>query len=156
MSDLLKKTVKRAVIGFVTGMILMNLISFVVGKLTGRPGIVSEALAGRLGGETPAIMVQTLLDGIFFSIAMAGVSFHLIEEWSMLKSAVCHFLTMFCTMMPLALFLGWIPLRPLPVIAFTALLVLIFILIWWILYLHYKKEVRELNSLLKEHNKGRR
>ena len=89
------KILKLALIGFVLGMLIGNLISYLSADKSAEPlVIVSQVLIRRTGSVEAAMIVNTLLSGILGAVCMAGVIFHDPEvyDWGLTKAAVLHFL----------------------------------------------------------------
>jgi hypothetical protein len=147
---MLRKTLKLAAIGFLMGMITGNIIAYFTAG--GSYALVSEALVAKTGSETAAIIVQTLMSGLYGAITMGGVIFYEIEEWSLLRTALTHYALCMISYIPIALFLGWI--RPEAFLAdysFSAAgQTVTYIIIFMIMYIRYRHEVKELNSMLEE------
>lgn len=147
---MLKKTLKLASIGFLMGMITGNMIAYFTGG--GSYALVSKALVARTGSETAAIIVQTIISGIYGAITMGGVSFYEIEEWSLLRTALTHYSLCMITYIPVALLLGWI--RPEAFLTdysyIAAGQTVTYIIIFVIMYVRYRFEVKELNRMIEE------
>ncbi len=148
-----KKVLRLALIGFVLGMIIGNLISFLSHDKGARPlVIVSPVLIERTGSVTAAMIMNTLLSGLLGMVAWAGVIFHDPEkfDWGMTKAAVYHFLLIMVFNIPIALYCGWCPPDPLSLLIWVGIMALVYLIVWGIMYLRYKKETAELNELLKK------
>lgn len=135
---------KLAAAGFLLGMVIGNGIALLTG---GR--LAGSFLIEKLGSEVWAVALQTLLSGLLGAIAMGGVMLHEIENWSLARSAVTHCLLIIAAYVLTALALHWVE-------SLTELLIMVSIqlvayyIIWVIMFLRYKAEVRRLNELLKE------
>jgi hypothetical protein len=147
---MLRKTLKLAAIGFLVGMITGNVIAYFTGG--GSYALVSVALVAKTGSETAAIIVQTLMSGLYGAITMGGVSFYEIEEWSLLRTAFTHYALCMISYIPIALFLEWI--RPEAFLTdysyIAAGQTITYIIIFVIMYVRYRSEVKELNRMLEE------
>jgi len=96
-----------------------------------------------------------LLGGIPGAIAMGATVIYDIEEWSLLRATVTHFLIVTGVMMLACFVLKWF--RPWSAafwIMLTAVVIGYFI-IWLIIYCHYQKQVRKLNELMKERQEAK-
>ena len=142
-----RKCLILSVIGFLAGMIIGNLITWMASGT-----LVNTKLTALLGSEAGSVIVQTLLSGLFGAVAMGGIVIHEIEQWSILRCAVTHYLLIEIFYVPVALFLGWFG-------SLTELLIMIgiqlavYFVIWLIMYLRCRAKVRKLNELLKESRK---
>ncbi len=138
-----------SVIGFLAGMIMGNLIAWLSdGEL------VNAKIAEWCGSDIGAVVIQTLLSGLLGAIAMGSVVIHEIERWSLLRCAVVHYLVIEISYVAIATVLGWYD-------SSTELLIILgiqlvaFVIIWLIMYLRWKAQVRELNELLAKNRSGK-
>lgn len=144
---MLRKTMIRAALGLVIGMVVGNVIALLFSGFT---ALASPMLIAKTGSPFLAAVVQTLASGLYGAIAMAGVGFYDVEEWSLLKAVLVHYATVMLPYIPLGLLLGWI--RPeafasdygIVFAAQTATYAVIFL----IMYFRYRAEVKELNEML--------
>ncbi|MBP5280833.1 MAG: DUF3021 domain-containing protein [Erysipelotrichaceae bacterium] len=151
---MIKRTIKRALIGFIIGMAVGDIIAYFEASLSGSTTFVSSKMIERFGSEAMAIFVQTLLSGIHGAICMAGVSFYEIEDWSLLKTSIIHYLLIICSFTTIGLFLNWVPDSLPGLLIVWACMGIVYMIIWLIMHFRYKAEVRKLNEMLeKEENK---
>ena len=139
---MLMKFLRRGAIGFPLGI----LISLVLSWAGGSDRLVSDLLIQRVGSTAGALALDLFLSGVFGFLCMGGTVFYEIENWSLLKATFLHYLLVVVCFPPLALFLGWVE-KPAEVMIMTGIQTVCFFLIWLIMYLRYKAEVRELNEL---------
>ena len=106
---------------------------------------------GRMGSETTAFLVQTLLSGVQGAVAMAGVNFYDIENkhFGLLAASVCHLLLILVTYFPIAFFLNWIATFS-EAILMTVIMTASYFIIFLIMYFRYKAEAKKLNELQKK------
>ena len=93
---------------------------------------------------------QILLGGIPGAIAMGTTVIYDIEEWSLLRATVTHFLTVMGAMLLACFVLKWFEPWSTPFWIMLAAELVGYVIVWLIMYLCYKKQVRKLNRLLKE------
>ena len=142
MNAMLTKALRRGAIGFLIGILMSLAISWLSqdGKL------VSNTLVERVGSEAGALVLDLTLSGVFGAVCMAGTVFYEIEHWSLAKATFLHYLIIILCFPPLALFLGWVS-KPAEILIMSGAQTLCFFLIWLIMYLRYRAEVKELNEL---------
>lgn len=81
------------------------------------------------------------------AFAQAGASvFNQIDEWSVPKSALCHFSVIYVAYMLCYLVNSWIPFRWEVVLIFTAIFVVAYLVIWVTVYLITKSVGNKLNK----------
>lgn len=148
---MIRKTLKRAGLGFLIGTNMGNIIAFI--SVLGRGPIVSAELIVSAGSESAAMLVQTLLSGVLGAVAFAGMSFYDIEEWGMLKTMVVHFALIVAAFIPTALCLGWGSSAK-EIIVMILMEAAAYMVIWVIMNERYKAEVRKLNQLIENKEKS--
>ena len=144
-----RKIMKLAGIGFVSGMIAGNLISWFCGGCGSE--IVGQKLVDMTGSVSAAILVQTFFSGLLGAIAMGGTIVYdeENERLPLLVGTLAHCLSILASYSVISLWLGWAR-------DFSELLVINgsqivgFAIIWTVMYLRYKAQVRRLNELLEK------
>ena len=129
------------ILGFLLGAAIGNLIAWFFGSY------VSSVLVARMGSVPAAILVPSLVSGLYGSFALAGTLFYDIEQWSLTRSSVMHFLVIAVLYVPAAMFLGWAD-SATEILIVEGILLVAYFIIWLVIYLRYKKEVRSLNEML--------
>ena len=118
----------------------------------------SAVIAARMeasGAAVRALWAQLLVSGLYGGVCMGGTTLYEIESWPLMKSTVIHWLIMALLYVPIALGLGWVGvLRGL--LLMEGLMLAAFLMIWCIMHLRCKAQVRKLNDLIKRQKpKGR-
>ncbi len=145
------KILKLALIGFVLGMLIGNLISYLFADKSAEPlVIVSQVLIRRTGSVEAAMIVNTLLSGILGAFCMAGTIFHdpKVYDWGLTKAAVLHFLLILAVNIPIALYCGWLKPGFPDLLIWVSFMALSYFIVWLIMFLRYRKETEELNRML--------
>lgn len=144
----MKQLLLRSIRGFVLGMALGNLIAVLMSTFTGDGSIVAHELVERMGSETAALFIQTILSGVYGAIAMGGTSLYEIEnKWfGLTASAVSHYLLTILSYIPIALFLSWLVTWE-DILFMAVLMTIAYLIVFLIMYIRYKAEVRELNRI---------
>ena len=133
--------IRRIILGFLLGTAIGNLIAWFFGSY------VSSMLVARMGSVPAAILVQSLVSGLYGSFALTGTLFYDVEQWSLTRSSVMHFLVIAVLYVPTAMFLGWAN-SATEILIVEGILLVAYFIIWLVIYLRYKKEVRSLNEML--------
>ena len=129
------------ILGFLLGAAIGNLIAWFFGSY------VSSVLVARMGSVPAAILVQSLVSGLYGSFALTGTLFYDVEQWSLTRSSVMHFLVIAVLYVPTAMFLGWAN-SATEILIVEGILLVAYFIIWLVIYLRYKKKVRSLNEML--------
>lgn len=147
---MLKKTLKRAGIGFLLGCVIGNFIAFIFVLFSEGDGpIVSQKVITMCGGEAEALLLQSFLSGLIGFAGCAGMSFYEIEKWGLLRIMATHLAVIFAVFLPVSYILDWFG-------SVGDLLIMSLIMLVWyfIIYLImcavYRRRVKELNMLQKE------
>jgi hypothetical protein len=143
-----KKLLIRAAIGFLFGIAMMLVVPVLINGGPIARVVYSDALLARTGSPAAATLLTLLVMGLFGSFCFCGPLFYEIERWPLALATVAHYLSMSLGYLIPNWLLGWnMPLKLL--LTIEAFMTLGFILIWLIMYLRYKREVQELNELVK-------
>ena len=147
-----KKIAIRLIIGFLMGIASMFIVPAMINHTTVGGIIYSDSLLSRTGSPEAATLVTLLTMGLFGTLCFGGTLFYEIERWPLALATATHFLTMSLGYLIPNRVLCW-ELPPKLLLAIEGFMALGFFLIWLIMYLHYKFEVRKLNELI-ERNKA--
>ena len=142
-----KKILIRCGLGFLLGMVAITLISVLF--IRGEDGTVyfySEALLARVGSPAAAALLQMLLCGVYGALCMGGTILYDIERWPLALATAVHYLLIALGYLLPALLLGWY-LTPKLLLLVEGMMTVGFFLIWLIMFLLYRAEVRSLNEL---------
>lgn len=140
---MLAKTLKRAGLGFLLGILVGNLISI----FSGWPdALVTEMLLQKAGGLCAAFLWQTVLSGVLGAVSFAGMSLYEIESWSLLRIAVVHYLLIEAVYTPVAFALGWRDSLS-GMLLWLLFSAVVYLIIFLIMCAVYRRQVQELNAL---------
>ena len=148
---MLLKTLRRAAIGFLLGMAVGNIITVVSSMLSGGQVLFfTDALLLRTGNEVLAFLVQTLLSGVIGAVAWAAMGLFEIETWGLVRAEVTHCLLILLTLIPIALYLGWMKPTFESVVLLSGCMAFSDVVVFCIMTAYYHREVAELNEMLKD------
>ncbi|MDM5196176.1 DUF3021 domain-containing protein [Bacillus hominis] len=71
------------------------------------------------------------------------------EEWSILKQTIIHFIILLGTFLPIAIWVGWVPNRLGPILICTVSFIVIYVIIWFMMTLYWKRKIAKLNHQLR-------
>lgn len=109
--------------------------------------ILSKTVSGFAlsGGE---ILVGTI-SVYMLAFVQAGASvFNQIEHWSLPKSLLCHFSTLFVSYSLCYILNSWIPFEPMVLVLFALIFVAVYFIIWFTVYFIVKSTGKKLNARL--------
>ena len=152
---MLKRTLKRAGIGFLLGIAIGNLIAFLFDSVFGGNGpIVSQKALEIFGGEVEALLIQSFLSGLIGFAGCAGMTFYEMEEWSLLRIMASHLGVVFAVFLPVSYILGWFA-DLAELLIMSGMMLVSYFIVWRIMCAVYRQRVKELNVLQKEFEKRR-
>ena len=111
---------------------------------------VALELTAIMGGELNAAVLQYVMSCILgFSFAMASAIFE-IENWSMTKQTVVHFLITAIAMLPIAYVCHWIEHTALSIFVYFATFAAVYFFMWIVQKRYWKKKVAQMNDKLQK------
>lgn len=98
---------------------------------------------------TGAQALLAIISTYLLAFLQAGASvFNQIEHWSVPKSLLCHFATIYTAYTVCYLINTWIPFKLWVIIIYTLIFILIYAVIWLTVYICTKKTQQKLNEKL--------
>ena len=116
-------------------------------------GIVA-AIHQLVSGESIATngvqICLAIVSSYLLAFVQAGATvFNQIESWSLPRSMLCHFGTLYVAYVLCYLVNSWIPFHPIVILVFTAVFVLVYLVTWLAVYLSVRAFERRCNERLK-------
>ena len=142
-----KSVLQLALTGFVIFAVVCNIMAYIISSGN---AVVSPALVQKTGNLQMALLVQTLLSGLYGASAIAGTALYNIEHWPLAKATVIHWLIIAAGYVPLSFYLDWVNSIPF-LLVIEAMMLIGYFIIWLILCAVYQARVRELNELQKQY-----
>ncbi len=154
-----KKVISRCLIGAPIGLfvchLILILISVFINLFTLRKGEFFSAppsLITLCGNELNAVVIQTICS-LIYGAAFAGASvIWEVENWSLLKQTILHFLVITISLFPIAYFMYWMPHSFLGIVGYIAIFFLIYFSIWIAQYFAMKKRIQAFNDKVKSNS----
>lgn len=116
-------------------------------------GIVFLILSMTLNGVylSGTELFWAILSTYILAFVHAGSSvFNQIEHWSLPKSLLCHFSTLYLAYSLCYVVNSWIPFDPMVLVIFTAIFVILYFVIWLTVYFIVKKTSKRFNEKLRD------
>ncbi|NLZ56623.1 MAG: DUF3021 domain-containing protein [Clostridiaceae bacterium] len=149
-----KRLIAKSLIGFVVGALVAHAIALLVNYFdSGQYLVCMPTLTEKLG-VAGAVVVQSMLAGIFGMVALGGTCLFDIERWSLLRASVAHCALILVTFMIVGLLLHWFSFDIIPILIMTGMIIVTYALIWLIMYVAWKREIRQMNRLAEEYKKN--
>ena len=89
-----------------------------------------------------------VISGIYGAVAMGSSIVYDVEKWSITRATATHFLLVFALYFLLVISMGWFSLSDPVFWIVVGTMVAVYILIWLIQYLSYRRQIREMNDEL--------
>lgn len=146
---MVRSILKYAVCGFFLGMAIGVAIVIAESLIDGKGMIVfSGTLLEKGGSPAGALALQTLFSGLHGAICMAGVYLYELDNWSMTRVVITHYLIIMASFLLIGGFLGWYTMSAGSAAMIALLMAIGYFIVWIIMYLRYSVEVRALNDLI--------
>lgn len=145
----IKKAILRGLLGFPLGVFMGYTITILISLFFLKSGIFSPVvpqLATATGNEITAVIRQYILCGILgFAFAFGSAVFE-VEEWSITKQTIIHFLTSSLAMFPVAYLCYWMQHTLWGILSYILIFVVLYIIIWVIQINFWKKKIQGINA----------
>ena len=148
---MLAKTLKRAGIGFLLGIVIGDLIALITGNSsTDGVTFASKQLLDMAGGNgVIAMLLQSFFSGLYGALCFAGMSLYEMERLPLAAATALHCAIIVIFYIPIALLLGWVS-GIAEILVVAGIQIVVFFIIWLIMFFAYRKQVRELNELTRK------
>ena len=142
-----KALVKKLIIGFVIGAIVGNSVAMISSLFYGHFAIIADSLKNSLG-LAGGILIQSFFSGLIGLAGIGGMLFYDVEKWSLVSATIAHFASIIISFTIAFFLLGWGDRSLVVYVIIVASEVISFIIIWLIMFNHWKKRIKELNENL--------
>ena len=122
---------------------LLGLAGFVLGVL-----ICIGFMLARSSEGLKAAFPNLVISGIYGAVAMGSSIVYDVEKWSITRATATHFLLVFALYFLLVISMGWFSLSDPVFWIVVGAMVAVYILIWLLQYLSYRRQIREMNDEL--------
>lgn len=152
----MKKIIKAGILGMPLGITIGLIIALIFSYLNHTDYLMASSpqfftnFSSNLDGTTFSILLWALMGFVFSSSSLV---FN-IENWSITKQTVIHFITTFILFTILACLAGWFPLQATFFIYYFIEFLIIYLIVWTTTMAIEKKKINELNRLLNKRNKN--
>ena len=148
---MLKKTLLRACLGFLIGMLVGNLIAILTGGISSDSFIplTPQIIALAQGSTGAALTLQTLLSGLYGAVCFAGISFYEAERLPLALATAAHGSIIVLLFIPIAHLLGW-ETGVIDTLIMAGMQIAAFFIVWLIMNAIYQSEVKKLNEMQKD------
>lgn len=145
----LKKALLSGLIGAPIGVFISYTITIIVSlSIQGTTDYypVVPVLSQAMGNEIKAVVLQYFLSALLGFAFTVGSAIFKVEEWSITKQTVCHFLISSISVFPVAYFCYWMDHTVGGILAYIISFVAAYAAIWIVKMLIWKKRIQEINK----------
>jgi hypothetical protein len=142
--------IQQALLGFPLGIAIgvVFAIIFSLAMVDGRYYPVTPGLLNMAGSELAAVIVQTVLCGLFGTMWAGSSVIFQIESWSLTRQTLTHLAIAMPSSLVVALASAWVPLHLVAILLFIGIWILIYTVIWLSLTFYWRSQIKKLNSQL--------
>lgn len=137
MSELLKKAISLASVGFFLG--IMVGLAFLAAN-----GFQYDFKQQSDNG----LAVYLLSSGILGAVNMGATVVYSMERWGLLRTTLTHFCISMTSVCAVGFSIGWLRIDDAITWLILIACVVVYFIIWLIMYLKYKREIRRMNEAL--------
>lgn len=148
--NLKKEAVKRAIMGFMYGVFIGQTI-LILESLAMRDGnfySVTKYLLDLAGTKIAAVIIQYFLTGIIGTTFAATTVIFEIDNWSLLRQTILHFIITSIVMYIAGFLCGWFPHKLSSTLIWFGIFIVIYVIFWISFSSYYKNKVKKMNEAL--------
>ena len=148
--NLKKEAVKRAIMGFIYGVFIGQTI-LIIESLFMRDGNfypVAASLVNLAGTKIGAVIIQYFLTGIIGTTFAATTVIFEMDNWSLLKQTILHFVITSIVMYIAGFLCGWFPHKLSSTLIWFGIFIVIYVIFWISFSSYYKNKVKKMNEAL--------
>ena len=145
-----KEVAKRAIVGFIYGVFIGQTI-LIIESLFMRDGnfyAVSTSLLELAGTKIAAVIIQYFLTGIIGTTFAATTVIFEMDNWSLLRQTILHFIIVSIVMYIAGFLCGWFPHTVVSTLIWFGVFVVVYVIFWICFSMYYKNKVKKINSHL--------
>ena len=148
--NLKKEAVKRAIMGFIYGVFIGQTI-LILESLMARDGNfypVAASLVELAGTKIGAVIIQYCLTGIIGTTFAATTVIFEMDNWSLLRQTIIHFIITSIVMYIAGFLCGWFPHKLSSTLIWFGIFIVIYVIFWISFSSYYKNKVKKMNEVL--------
>ena len=149
-NEIKKAVAKRAILGFIYGVFIGQTI-LILESLFMRDGnfyFVSKSLLDLTGTKIAAVIVQYFMTGLLGTTFAATTVIFEMDNWSLLKQTILHFVITSIVMYIAGFLCGWFPHKLSSTLIWFGIFIVIYVIFWISFSSYYKNKVKKMNEAL--------
>ncbi len=148
-----KRLIIKSLIGLAAGAVAAHILTLLINYFTMGEWLICMPELTEDFGTARAIILQTVLSGLFGMVALGGMCVYDIEQWSLLRASVIHCALILITYLIVGLILYWFSFDLITILIASGIIIFVYFMIWLVMYTIWKKGIREMNTLMEEYKK---
>ena len=149
-NEIKKEAIKRAIMGFIYGVFIGQTI-LILESLMARDGNfypVAASLVELAGSKIGAVIIQYFLTGIIGTTFATTTVLFEIDNWSLLKQTIIHFVITSIVMYIAGFLCSWFPHTLVSTLIWFGVFIVIYVIFWISFSSYYKNKVKKMNEAL--------
>ena len=145
-----KEVAKRAILGFIYGVFIGQTI-LIIESLFMRDGnfyAVSNSLLELAGTKIAAVIIQYFITGIIGTTFAATTVIFEMDNWSLLRQTITHFVITSIVMYIAGFLCGWFPHTVVSTLIWFGVFIVVYVIFWICFSMYYKNKVKKINEAL--------
>lgn len=145
-----KKIVKRGLLGFMIGVFIGETILIINSLLAGK-GVfypINPLLVSRDGAQLTLVIIQYVMTGIIGMMFAASSVIFEMENWSLLKQTLVHFIIASVVMYICGYICNWFPLNFKSSAIWFAVFIGFYLIFWIGFTVYYRVIIRKINNAM--------
>lgn len=142
--------IKRAILGFIYGVFIGQTI-LIIESLFMRDGnfyAVTASLLELAGTKIAAVIIQYFITGIIGTTFAATTVLFEMDNWSLLRQTITHFIIVSIVMYIAGFLCGWFPHTVVSTLIWFGVFVVVYVIFWICFSMYYKNKVKKINEAL--------
>ena len=148
-----RKVIFLSSIGFSIGVVFCVMLTSILATYSINDGtlyVCSPEFTEAVGNPVLALFIEMFFSGLLGAVCWGLTAVYEIEEWSLLKSTVVHYVTSMAAYFSVAFILRWLPPKDMGANLLWFLIVTAgYIFIWLFNYITYRIQISKINRELK-------
>ena len=145
-----KEVAKRAILGFIYGVFIGQTI-LIIESLFMRDGnfyAVSNSLLELAGTKIAAVIIQYFITGIIGTTFASTTVIFEMDNWSLLRQTITHFVITSIVMYVAGFLCGWFPHTVVSTLIWFGVFIVVYVIFWFCFSAYYKNKVKKMNEAL--------
>lgn len=149
-----KKLVYRCLLGAPIGVLVSLIITIIISLCTGNGEYfpAPHELMDFCDNTITAVCIQMVCSLLIGAVAGGSSVIWDVEQWSLLKQTLIHFIVISIPFFTVGYILNWLPHHLYGALGYAGAFILVYLIMWVSIYFSIKTKIKKMNSQLQELN----